>query len=166
MTLRGLKILTSVTVVYFIGLAVFAVFWLSGADLGTFDSQFLGYAFGHAQTYIAGLTDDQIALYRGPFRIADTLFPALAALTLLLWFRRWTIGGVRLSLTLVTALYLAADYTENMLVGRLLAVGADGLSIGAVDAASLFTMSKWALLIVCFAAFSVLWWRARAEEKR
>ncbi|MGC1496941.1 MAG: hypothetical protein WA790_14105 [Sulfitobacter sp.] len=166
MTLKGLKSLTVVTLAYFVGLAIFARFWLGAADLGTFDAQIFGYGLGDAQTYISGLSNGQIALYRGPFRIADTIFPALLALTLLLWFRRWTVGSARLSLTLVTALYLAADYTENMLVGRLLVAGADGLTMKDVDTASLFTMGKWGVLIVCLAAFLMLWWQNRARQDR
>ncbi len=161
MKLRGLKTLSAVTIVYFVVLAIFATFWLAGSDMAPFDSQFFGYNFDQAQMYLDDLSGEQVALLRGVFRVADTIFPALLALTLLLWFRRWTQGGVRLGLTLLTALYLAADYTENMLVGRLLSQGADRITLRGVETASLFTMGKWALLIGCFSALLILCWRNR-----
>ena len=96
--------------------------------------------------------------------MADTAFPALLALALLLWFRRWSAGGLRLTLTLAVALYLGADYTENMLIARLVELGPERLTAQAVATASLFTQVKWTILAACFGAALLLGLRARNER--
>lgn len=161
MKLRTQLCLVVITIVYFLALAVFSIFWLSAGDVGAFDGHFRGYEFNTAKTYLAALTPRQSALYLGPFRIADTIFPALLALTLLRWFRHQTAQPMRLILTLLTALYLAADYTENMLVGRLLRLGADGITDQTVTMASGFTQIKWVVLIICLLAGVWLWLQSR-----
>lgn len=153
--------LVVITIVYFLALAVVSIFWLTAGGEGAFDGHILGYGFKTAETYLAALSPAQKSLYQGPFRIADTIFPALLALTLLRWFRHQTAQPMRLVLTLLTALYLAADYTENMLVGRLLRLGADGITDQAVTTASGFTQIKWAVLAICILSALWLWFQSR-----
>lgn len=159
MTRRGLTLLTLLTAIAFATLAGFAELRLRAEGMGVFDARLLGYGAAEARAYLAALSAEQIALYQSQFRLADTAFPALLALVLLLWFRRGARGGVRLALTLAVALYLAADYTENMLIGRLLDLGPEGITEPSVATASLFTQAKWAILAVCVGAAVLLWTR-------
>ena len=140
----------------FAALAGFAETYLRGGGMGVLDGRLLG--------YLVALDPRQTALYLGQFRLADTAFPALLALALLLWFRRWSAGGLRLALTLAVALYLGADYTENMLIGRLIELGPERLTAQAVATASLFTQAKWMILAACFGAALLLGLRARNER--
>lgn len=166
MTPRLHLILFAITTVYFIALAVFSIFWLTAADIAAFDGRLFGYGFESTQTYLRALSPHQVALYTVPFRIADTVFPALVALTLLRWFRFQTVGTLRLVLTVLTALYLAADYTENMLVGRMLNLGADGITDLGVTIASGFTQVKWLALDLCLLAVAWTWFKSRKGNAR
>ncbi len=159
MTRNGLTLLALLTAIAFATLAGFAEFRLRADGMGALDARLLGYGLTEVQTYLAALTPEQTALYRTQFRLADTAFPALLSLLLLLWFRRCTMGGLRLALTIAVALYLGADYTENMLIGRLLVMGPEGITAEAVATASLFTQAKWAIVAVCLAAAVLLWLR-------
>ena len=161
MSLNAQSVLVAITVAFFIVLAIFSTFWLTAADIGAFDGHFFGYGFASTETYLRALSPDQLTLYTGPFRIADTIFPALIAFVHFRWFRRQTKGALRLGLTLVTALYLAADYTENMLVGRLLSLGATGITTESVAVASTFTQVKWAMLGLCLLAAAWAWFQSR-----
>jgi len=148
----------------FAALAGFAETYLRAGGMGVLDGRLLGYDLAEAGAYLAALSSRQTALYLGQFRLADTAFPALLALALLLWFRRWSAGGLRLALTLAVALYLGADYTENMLIGRLIELGPERLTEQAVATASLFTQAKWMILAACFGAALLLGLRARNER--
>ena len=65
-------------------------------------------------------------------------------------------------MTALTSVYLVLDYTENMLVARLLKAGADGITPQRVALASGMTQIKWAAMIVCFGA--ALWLRFRMRK--
>ncbi|NUH67211.1 hypothetical protein HTT03_18145 [Sulfitobacter sp. S0837] len=159
MTRRGLSLLALLTVVAFATLAGFAELRLRADGMGVFDARVLGYGLDEARAYLAALTAEQTVLYKTQFRLGDTAFPALLSLLLLLWFRRRTRGGLRLALTLAVALYLAADYMENMLIGRLLELGPEAITRQSVATASLFTQAKWAIVAICLGAALLLWTR-------
>ncbi|MFG6531619.1 MULTISPECIES: hypothetical protein [unclassified Sulfitobacter] len=148
----------------FAALAGFAETHLRAAGMGVLDGRLLGYDLPEVRAYLSALSPEQTALYLGQFRLADTAFPALLALALLLWFRRWSSGGLRLGLTLAVALYLGADYTENMLIGRLVELGPDRITAQAVATASLFTKAKWLILAGCLTAALLLGLRARNKR--
>ena len=165
MTKDRLFWLSLATALAFAALAGFAETQLRVDGMGVFDARLLGYTLAEARAYLAALTPDQAALYGGQFRLADTAFPALLALALLLCVRRHAKGGFRLALTMAVALYLAADYTENMLIGRLLKLGPEGITEQTVATASLFTQAKWAILALNLAAISLLWARNRRTTR-
>ena len=165
MTRKGLTLLTLLTAIAFATLAGFAELRLRADGMGALDTQLLGYGLAETRAYLAALSPPQTALYQNEFRLADTAFSALLSLLLLLWFRRCTVGGLRLALTLAVALYLAANYTENMLIGQLLLTGPDSITAQAVATASLFTQAKWAIVAICLGAAALLWLRKERTTK-
>jgi hypothetical protein len=165
MTLTVQSTLTVVSVLLFVGLAIFTTFWLTSAGLGPFDGQALGYGFNAAQSYLDDLTPDQRSLYLGPYRIADTIFPAVLTATLVLWFCTKTTGLFRAGCVAFTGAFLVADYVENMLVSRLIMLGADGITSEGVAFASALTQVKWAGLILCPSAAIWVWFKRRKGDE-
>lgn len=133
-------------------LAVYAAmtFWtLPGIVEGTgglmpFDLRFSGYGPDEARAFLAALSDEGRAVYLGPQRLLDTLYPALLAVVLA--------GGVAalvrarwLRVVLLAAVLggMGADYLENARVAALLT--ADAVTDEAIAAASRATVAKSAL---------------------
>jgi len=145
--------------ILFAGLAVFSSVWLSADGMDVFDGRVRGYDLVDARAYLSALSIEQTGLYQGLFRFLDTIFPALLAVTLCLSFRRAARRGLRLAFLVMTALYLGADYTENAMVGRMLALGPDGINARTVDTASLFTQVKWGAFVICICG--LIWLRVR-----
>ncbi len=121
-----------------------------------FDLRALGYSLAEAQAYLAALTPEGTALYLGPIRLNDTVFPILFTATLCLPLRR------REELWFLPALaYGIFDLAENVAVARLLRAGPD-VQAGAVALASGFTQAKFAAaFLAILVALYGLWrgWR-------
>ena len=103
--LIALTLATMVAYAVLIGLGSRYLF-LGSEGLRPFDLRILGYTYADATTYIALLTPDQAALYVGPLRMLDTVFPIL--------FGLW-MGWLQWGITYVT------------LAGALLALAALGV---------------------------------------
>lgn len=138
--------------------------WLMGPELaplsggGTpFDMRPLGYTLPEAQAYLGQLTAAGRALYLGPIRLNDTLFPILLTLTLCLPLKG------RASLWFLPALiYGLADLGENIAVARILT--SETLLPQDVILASSLTQAKFAAVAVAIGlALWALWqaWRQR-----
>lgn len=123
-----------------------------------FDLRPLGYDLATARAYLSGLSAAGTALYLGPIRLNDTIFPILFTLTLCLPLRG------RGQLWFLPALsYGLFDLAENLAVARLLRTGPE-VELQAVALASGFTQVKFAaVLLACLVALFALWqaWRNR-----
>lgn len=123
-----------------------------------FDLRPFGYSLTEARAYLAGFTPAGTALYLGPVRLNDTIFPILFTATLCLpllgrgqfWF-------------LPALAYGLSDLAENLATARLLRVGPE-VQAEAVAFASGFTQVKFLTLTVAIllALFALLQaWRQR-----
>ena len=102
-----------------------------------FDLRIMGYSLVEAQVYLAQLSPAGVALYLGPVRLADTVFPILLTATLCLPLRR------RGQLWFLPALaYGLFDLAENVAVARLVHMGPE-VEAHAVAVASGFTQAKF-----------------------
>lgn len=123
-----------------------------------FDLRLTGYGPEAARALLTALTPEATALYLGPVRITDTIFPVLFALTLCLPLRGWH------GLWFLPALgYGLADLAENRAVAALLRTG-PLVDDGSIAWASALTMAKFALVaLAILLALAGLWrmWRAR-----
>jgi hypothetical protein len=133
------------------GLAVYAamVFWTlpaiaqAAGGLSAFDLRPFGYSEAEARAFLTALSAEGRALYTGPQRWLDLLYPALLGLSLagpVLWLvasRPWRVVFIS-----VIVAATALDYLENYLVAGLLAGDIDAR---AISAASRATMVKSAL---------------------
>ncbi len=140
-------------------LAVYAamVFWTlpaiarAACGLLAFDLRPFGYSEAEARAFLAALGAEGRALYTGPQRGLDLLFPALLGLSLagpVLWLvasRSWraVFIGVIVAAT-------ALDYLENYLVAGLLAGEIDAKAIAAASRATMLksALDSCAILIV------------------
>ena len=123
-----------------------------------FDFRPLGYTLAEAQAYLSHLSPTGTALYLGPIRLMDTVFPILLTLTLCLPMRRrdqlWFLAPLT---------YGILDLSENIAVARLLRAGPE-VQAQAVSLASGMTEAKFAALTVAILlALIALWqaWRRR-----
>ncbi len=123
-----------------------------------FDLRALGYSLEEARSYLSALTPAGIALYLGPIRLNDTVFPILFTATLCLPL--WRRGQLWFLPALAYGLF---DLAENIAVARILRAGPD-VEAAAVALASGFTQAKFAaaILAILLALFA-LWqgWRRR-----
>ncbi len=133
-------------------LAVYAamVFWTlprildEAGGLMPFDLRFSGYGPDEARAFLAALSAEGRAVYLGPQRLLDALYPALLAVVLAggvaaLVRSRW----LRVVLLVAVLGGMAADYLENARVAALLT--ADAVTDEAIAAASRATVAKSAL---------------------
>ena len=98
-----------------------------------FDLRLLGYSYFEATFYLEHLSEDAIALYAGPLRALDTVFPALMGLWL-----GWALWGLtrnvhawsRVILMVVPGGYVIMDLAENALISEMLHHGAGAISEG------------------------------------
>lgn len=119
-----------------------------------FDFRPFGYDLAEARAYLANLTPAGTALYLGPIRLNDTLFPILLTATLCLPLRG------RGQLWFVAALaYGIFDLSENVAVARLLRAGSD-VEAQAVSLASGFTQAKFAAVVVAILLTLIALWQA------
>lgn len=107
-----------------------------------FDLRPLGYSVAEARAYLAGFTPAGTALYLGPIRLTDTLFPVL--LTATLWLP--LIGRGQLWFLPALA-YGLSDLGENLATARLLNIGTQ-VQAEAVALASGFTQAKFLTLTI------------------
>lgn len=138
-------------------LAYLSAAHLSPGDHRPFDTAWRGYDQGHAAAYLAALDPYARAIYAGPFRVIDTLFPILLAAFLALALHGRTRGwGLvpQLLLLIFPGGYLVMDLTENALVAQIVGAGAEGLDAKVVALASGFTITKYVLLGATLAALA------------
>lgn len=112
------------------------------AGMIPFDLRALGYARPEAQAYLTAMTPTGQALYLGPIRLNDTIFPILFVLTLCLPLRRW-----HPVFSVPALIYGLADLAENWAVARLLRTGVQ-IDDASVALASALTQAKFALAAV------------------
>lgn len=129
----------------------------AAGGLMPFDMRVAGYGLDEARAFLRALTPDGRAIYLGPVRLNDTLFPILFTLTLCLPLRGWAGPWFLPALA-----YGLLDLAENMAVAQLLQNG-PGVAAGPVAVASALTVTKFATLAI--AVVLALWgiwakWRA------
>ena len=122
-----------------------------------FDLRALGYRPDEARIFLATLTPEGRAVYLGPVRINDTVFPVLFTLTLCLPVRRWNWAW-----TLPALAYGLLDLAENLVVARMLQTGPE-VGDGTIALASALTQAKFAAVVVgaviCLWGIWVAWRR-------
>lgn len=106
-----------------------------------FDLRVTGYGPQEARAFLTALTAEGRALYLGPVRINDTVFPVLFTLTLCLPLAapQGGKGGVRF---LPALAYGGLDLAENMAVATLLRTGPE-VAAPVVALASALTIAKF-----------------------
>lgn len=129
---------------------------VDAGGLRPFDLRPSGYDLDGARAFLAALTPEGRAIYLGPVRIADTVFPLLMTLTFVLVSR-----GLGWIAVLPALAYGGLDLAENAQVAALLRSGV--LDPAAVALASLLTMTKFgAFALACLVALAALVRRRRA----
>ena len=158
---RASRILISIAVVavaLFGVLVVMSLFWLRPEGLGNFDGRLLGYDVDAARAYLSALSDQGRALYLGPFRWVDTVFPILVACAIGGTIWRTALGfpvAQRIAMLGVVVAYLVVDLSENAFVAQMLrSVGP--VSAELADRASDMTQMKWALFAASLVLLDVL----------
>ena len=139
-----------------------------GARLGAqseglppFDLRITGYDLHAVRAYLRVLTPTGYALYQGPVRLTDTVFPALMGLTFLWWMRPFR-GAFGMVCALAAMGYTAIDWGENLFIQRLLDAGPDYVALSDVTGASTFTMAKFAVFgLAALLAARASWRRVR-----
>ncbi len=93
----------------------------AAGGLAPFDLRPLGYSEAEARAFLAALSDDGHRFYVDVQHRLDLAYPALLAASLSLCFAR-LIGSrtLRTALIAVALGGMAADYAENLMVGRML----------------------------------------------
>ncbi|MCA0044183.1 hypothetical protein [Celeribacter litoreus] len=155
-------------VVCLLTIALYAVMvlWTLSAiahDAGApaFDMRPSGYSIAEARAFLSTLSDEGRALYQGPQRWMDAVYPALLAITAI-WSSRWAADGrwkwLFRSLAVFACLSMIGDYAENISVAVLLAQPTDAVTDAAIERAAFFTrfkslfgtfaMTLWLVLLV------------------
>lgn len=150
----------------FLALSYLNYAYLSPGTLLNLDTHPLGYDLNDARTYVGALSRVEVAVYTGPYRVLDTLFPiCLAAFLAMLLHectRGWSIVSQLLLLVLPGA-YLVMDLAENALLAQLVASDVGDLRAEAVNLASKFTVSKFVLLGATLLAIAAACFMGRAR---
>jgi negative regulator of sigma E activity len=145
-------------------------FWsaprIDAGGLAPFDLRTHGYTFDEARAFLTALTPEGRAVYLGPQRVADTIFPVGFAATMMLlvfWgLKRLSRPAAWAGLALPLA-YFAADMAENAAVAGLLRTEPTALTPEQVARASTITIWKSRLVDVAIAT-TVLALAARAIQ--
>lgn len=125
----------------------------SAGGLPAFDLRPFGYTAVEARAFLSALGPEGLALYTGPQRLLDMVYPALLAFVLIGALRHlYTKGWLLTLLVFVTLAGMGSDYLENMRVGLLLAGDVSDLAIAS---ASRSTAMKSALTSVAIVAVLV-----------
>jgi hypothetical protein len=147
----------------------------AAGGLAPFDMQPTGYSFDEAKAFLAALSPDGNAFYRGVQEKLDAVYPALLAA--MLFFAIGALAPARLGiwrwvLALIAIPGSVFDYLENAAVSAMLTAGADGLTPAAVEAADRWTVLKSAFTAVAMITLVLLLvgrvarrllWRPRSE---
>ncbi|MGY6536360.1 MAG: hypothetical protein ACXIVG_13530 [Pararhodobacter sp.] len=104
--------------------------------------------------WMAGMTDRGRALVLGPFRVLDTVFPLLLALTLVI-----TGAARHVWLGLAGLAYAGADLAENAVIAAMLRAWPAAPGADAVALASALTIAKWVMVIPAVALGLWLFWK-------
>jgi hypothetical protein len=136
------------------------VLWLTPAlslpdGTGMFDTRLTGYSHAHALSYLSALTPEARALYLGPLRIADTVFPIGLFGLLVLIPRLGPFPRLAAIVAVAATAYLALDLFENALIAGLLRVDPPLVDPAAVARASAVTSAKFVAFALS-AAFCAL----------
>ena len=116
-----------------------------------FDLRPWGYSEDEALAFLAALTDEGHALYTGPQKILDLIYPALLAIVLAGAVQHLFPKGVLASLLMACiAGGMAADYLENMRVTVLLTSDTGADAIAAAARATIFksALTSIAMLVI------------------
>jgi hypothetical protein len=142
------------------------IFWLApqlsaqSQGMLPFDLRVTGYGLEAARDYLAALSPEGRALYLGPIRVNDTLFPSLMTLLLLVPMRRWRGWGLLWALPALA--YLALDLAENAAVAGILRAETAGEA--EVALASALTQGKFAAFgLALVVAVGAVWVNRRAD---
>lgn len=117
-----------------------------------FDLRFLGYTATDAQGLITALGPKGRTFYLDAQQRLDLVFPALLAVTLILWFRRMAAPRWALALSALTLAATVLDYAENAAVRHMLVTA----TAAGVETASLLTQLKSAVGAIPLAAALLL----------
>ncbi|NIY80019.1 hypothetical protein HCZ23_11135 [Celeribacter sp. HF31] len=136
------------------------------AGMPAFDMRPWGMSEAQARDFLSALSDDGRALYQGPQRWLDAVYPALLALTVI-WSARWAAGHWLWVFRLVFAaavLCMLADYAENIAVAGLLGQSPEDVSAAEIARATLFTRLKAASGAVAMTLWGVLLLRQLGQK--
>jgi hypothetical protein len=118
-----------------------------------FDLRLFGYTEADARAFLGSLSDAGRAFYARVQHGIDILFPGLLALSLILCFDRLVPAqGPRLALSLLALATMAADYRENALVARMLAMAPEAVPAEFIARASLATQVKSGVVTLALTA--------------
>jgi hypothetical protein len=154
---RARHMLGLVSGLCFAALAYLSVTYLSPGDMGLFDTRPLGYDLNDARAYVGALSMIERAIYSGPFRALDTLFPFCFAafLAMMLHDRTRGWGAIpQLLLVILPGSYLVMDLAENALVSQIVLADLSTLRAEPVNLASRFTVTKYVMLGATVAAIA------------
>ena len=164
MAIRPLLALWAVTLVWFVAMVGFVEWRLApeGA-IPLPDTMILGYDAEWLAAWINAMTEAGRARVLGPYRLMDTVFPALLATALIATGgrRHWWLGAMALA-------YLALDLAENAAIAEIVRAAPmppePALPGSAqADRAAMLTLGKWALVAP---SLLVAAWLMRARLKR
>ena len=139
--------------------------------LDPFDLRPGGYSFEAAKALLAALNADGLALYRGPQRLLDLIYPATLTLSVGLalyllapisWGRwRWLLAALAIPGTVF-------DYLENNIVQLLLFLGPTNITPEFVAKASTYTLLKSTFTTIALSALLLMlgWWLWRRFRPR
>ncbi len=114
----------------------------AAGGLPAFDMRPGGYDFAAAQTFLTALSQDGRDLYLGAQHRLDLIYPGLLALTLILGLRLVWAPRLATQFSIAACVAAVADYTENMLVGRMLRQTVDAVTPDMVASANWATLVK------------------------
>jgi hypothetical protein len=148
----GLTIAAVLNYAVLIWLMVFDLAPASGG-LKPLDIRVFGYSYDEVLTYLDALRFETAAMLTGPVRWIDTSFPVLFALSGVgwIWISSATRGlPIRLGAMVFPVAYGLFDLIENVYIGRILMGAFPSETL--VSTASLLTISKFACVVLSFAA--------------
>ncbi|MEL6582429.1 MAG: hypothetical protein AAFQ36_01235 [Pseudomonadota bacterium] len=127
-----------------------------------------GYTYFDAVAFLNELSPAGLALYRGPHAYLLAFFPALLALSMALPVNGLLHGrliGFRLIGVLIPMFAAVNNYTENILMARMLSLGAERITPELVELTSRATVMKASFFsisaILTAALIIARWWDIR-----
>lgn len=123
-----------------------------------FDLRPFGYSIAEARAYVAQLSPAGLALYLGPVRLDDSIFPILLMVALMLPLR-----GRGQAWFLPALAYGLADLGENIAVARILRAGSEMAASDVLTASTLTEVKFAGFGLALVLALWSLWqkWRQR-----